>query len=306
MMRRLLVITTRFNFVTLEVPADDKGAQLPTEDQVNVVKECCLFDLLKCVVSPQMLQFVGLIWKENHELPPPIHDLIVFESSSQRNTFRSIVSQIPEPNLGKGRVVKRDMIVHPHLTEAIHGLCKTERGEATLVSIVFIRELDKITGIQCLVMCVETIQIFSALDVLRLIARSEDFHYYERDVEDQPTNTNDSDTDDDALLKPQVTSVNADLTTADSIEKFTKKNLKGVWFLKDQEPKIMLMFKDSSTLTFFSDGDRQRFRRHFSIVLEMVDPEVAAKSKESAHWLAASTRYKQLKEATKEVEEILS
>jgi len=45
------------------------------------------------------------------------------------------------------------------------------------------------------------------------------------------------------------------------------KQLEGVWFLAEAEPRIKLRFERTEEFLFSSDGERQRWRRHLAVVL---------------------------------------
>ncbi|CAK8987900.1 Uncharacterized protein SCF082_LOCUS1163 [Durusdinium trenchii] len=101
----------------------------------------------------------------------------------------------------------------------------------------------------------------------------------------------DTDSDDDILPPFKETVV----TSNESEEKFEASkgpfdfdDLQGVWFFAESSPKVRLQFAQPIDITFTSDGERQRFRRHLANILsEDAAPKAGKTSQALAGLLVA-------------------
>jgi len=81
-----------------------------------------------------------------------------------------------------------------------------------------------------------------------------------------------------------------------------KSKLKGVWFLAESEPKMRLQFESRpEEFSFFTDGERQRFKAHLALVL--ATPDETAADDSMVNWSVVPTGRATLKDVQKELKE---
>merc|ERR1719215_1708527 len=88
---------------------------------------------------------------------------------------------------------------------------------------------------------------------------------------------------------------------------FPFKSQTGVWFMAEQEPKVSLQFSKKEDITFFSDGDRQRFRQHLACVLrcgDEVDAPTSTQRQQGKLWKVQPTGKTELSGVTREVRDM--
>eukprot|EP00811_Abedinium_folium_P008057 NODE_1743_length_2387_cov_6.496903.p1 GENE.NODE_1743_length_2387_cov_6.496903~~NODE_1743_length_2387_cov_6.496903.p1 ORF type:complete len:627 (-),score=220.82 NODE_1743_length_2387_cov_6.496903:507-2351(-) len=312
--RRLVVITTQFNLAILEVPMAVGHEESIQEHEVRVVSCRNLHQLIRIVLHPQMLQLIGLIWEQEPDDPKSNRDFVGFESTTRRKIFKDIISQVPEnfKRGGKKQTTPRERMLHSNVTLALKESVKTEKGEVSLCSVLFVRSSDLMgnMGIQALVLGEQRIAL---VDMSELVLRIEKNSEYYFEDEAEVGISCDSDTDDDTMLDPQAVDVNridevGALEATPASKDWSLPKLKGVRFLREAEPKVILKFQGDETIQFFTECERQRFRRQLSIILQGMEEEKSKSNKSKSDgktWMAVQSKNTNLSVVEKEVQEVL-
>jgi len=126
-----------------------------------------------------------------------------------------------------------------------------------------------------------------------------------------PADLEDSDEENDAIPPKMSGDVNEmdDLVVDPCIREPSQlKKLTGVWFMAEPEPKVTLQFSDAMKVTFFSEGDRQRFRQHLACALkadnEGGEDDANAQKEQGKLWRVKPTAQTELSTVKKEVKDV--
>jgi len=294
--RCLVAITTRLRLAMVALPPDDAGADdavfggpPPTMDQLSVMSFRDLGKLKHIVTDERMRQFMGLWWDESEEHQ---REVLIFDSSSRRRAFQQALRMVDRAQYD-GRSTAHDssrgipqLPLRKEIIDTLQGTCQlTDVRNTALVSATFVRSQRDAaasswttgwsaasinTQAEVLLLTVGTVVVISLDDFLRQYARPDDAEVYAAQAADFTLMETDSE-DENSLNDLQPSGPRQEFTIPPAKALYSGpwklKDLQGVWFLAEAEPKIKLKFQGIVMILFPSDGERQRWRRHLAAVL---------------------------------------
>eukprot|EP00439_Symbiodinium_sp_Y106_P026347 s6397_g3.t1 len=310
--RCLLVTTTRFRMILLRVPA--RASAMPQPADLHVLSEPRnMQDLKRVIFDLRMRQILCLVWDGEEGLK---FQRLVFESSGRRRSFQEVLRKVPRKQQDSGeedgkketasiRMRARGILesaVKSTSLESLRETCQVRRGGIPLVSVTFVQstgglglnaQLDMLVLTRCSVTVVSFNSFWSKF------WRSDDESHYEREVTQASLDT---DSEDDRLPDFSESVVATSNDHADKCEAlhgpWDLEDLQGVWFLSEASPKVRLQFGSTLEVTFLSDGERQRFRRHLATIL--AEGAVPRAGKASQAWAVVPTDKTDIKTIQKE------
>eukprot|EP00913_Durusdinium_trenchii_P000109 g98.t1 len=328
--RCILVTTSRFRLVFLgfddEVPQPKRSDLfvLAVRDMRNIRR--AVFSSRRALPLPagRIRQFLCLLW-DRTEINV---EMLIFESTSRRRYFQEVLRRVPRERRklagDSEEVITRPVhrgerkqrmrmarLLAPRMASLIE-TCQVRRGGIPLVSVSFVHTLGPANvlsqrlSLLVLTRCSLTVIPFRSF-WSRFWRMNVDEKYYDAD-EHVDQAAMDTDSDDDILPPFKETVV----TSNESEEKFEASkgpfdfdDLQGVWFFAESSPKVRLQFAQPIDITFTSDGERQRFRRHLANILsEDAAPKAGKTSQAWAVVPTDQTDLKTIQKATKEAQSV--
>lgn len=165
---------------------------------------------------------------------------------------------------------------------------------------------------ELLVLTTDTLCVISIHSFIEHFARTDDDDYYDS-CDDREVMVDDSDSENDDIPLPSRTNmVKTPKMSPMRGSPWLLKDLQGVWFLSDAEPKVRLQFGSKEVFVYFtSDGERQRFRRHLAGVLRAMEdraeekqPEDEAKQQARKNWTVLPTDQTTMAKVKKQAKEV--
>lgn len=304
--RRLVIITSRMNFVVFALPPFYGGAVgLPDANSLTVVSCRRLEELGGIEVWRRMRQCLVLHWR-TPEGDEDSKEALIFESSGRRRAFQRFLRRLPaHPKMARSQVSQprlgvTQMRIRKHVRAILenHTVPQTSHRPCPPVDLFFVNDISvdegdgeesmtfgdaftEIYGAEPKVfvldlLSVTTITVRSFLKALAVAlpdppgANDDDsIMDYEDGVLD------DTDSDDDFVPKFYDGGRTLDayervkMAEVRGMNQQQLKKLDGVVFLAEAEPKVRLQFgkKSKMLFSFMSDGERQRFRRRLAHVI---------------------------------------
>ncbi|CAK8997087.1 unnamed protein product [Durusdinium trenchii] len=321
--RCILVTTSRFRLVFLGF--DDEVPQ-PKRSDLFVLAVRDMRNIRRAVFSSRIRQFLCLLW-DRTEINV---EMLIFESTSRRRYFQEVLRRVPRERRklagDSEEVITRrnakgitgsvkgiwEVAVNPETMASLIETCQVRRGGIPLVSVSFVHTLGPANvlsqrlSLLVLTRCSLTVIPFRSF-WSRFWRMNVDEKYYDAD-EHVDQAAMDTDSDDDILPPFKETVV----TSNESEEKFEASkgpfdfdDLQGVWFFAESSPKVRLQFAQPIDITFTSDGERQRFRRHLANILsEDAAPKAGKTSQAWAVVPTDQTDLKTIQKATKEAQSV--
>jgi len=315
--RCLLVTTTRFRLILLRVPADTAVPQMSDLHVMSSPRS--MQDLQRVIFDLRMRQILCLVWEADEADVAHQFQLLVFESSSRRRLFQQALRRVPrKPSVSgemehrkhqAGRARARGILechVKSDALESLRETCQVRRGGIPLVSVSFVygnsitlhRQLEMVVLTRCSVTVISYQSFWS-----KFWRRGDEKHY----DEEVTIASIDTDSDDDRLPPFSENVVATSNDHADKCEALHGSpwdidDLQGVWFLSEASPKVRLQFGQTIEITFTSDGERQRFRRHLATIL--AEGAVSRVGKSSQGWAVVPTDKTDLRSIQKETEAV--
>jgi len=272
--------------------------------------------LQHAVVCPKMRQFLGLWWDESEAQR---REVLIFESAWRRRAFQQalrMVERIRPETHSSAREFRRgipEMQVRKEVIDSLQETCKRDMRNTALVNVTFVRSRQGSTTsswgeswsasspadvqAEVLLLTIDAVAVIALSGFLQQYARRDDEQYYAA----APRRVWALETDSEEESGPLVPQAPGQVIQVDKCQPLYSspwhlKNLQGVWFLSEAEPKVKLQFERSELLVFVSDGERQRWRRHLAFVLANQERRQADDGRGGQGWSVVPTGYTEIGE----------
>jgi len=292
------------------------------------VLSCCdLRRLRRVVVSPRMRQFLGLWWDEGSDSR---REVLIFESSSRRRTFQQALRMVErrqkqsapssgsEPGSEWSRGIP-EVQIRKEVFVCLREACKKDmRNNTSIVNVTFARSRKEQGAsswggswgtpessdgdAELLVLTVDTVAAIELPSFLRQYAKWDDLDDYAVEARHGTVMETDSEGEEDLVGQPPPPQPFDGAVACQALHgsPWPLKQLEGVWFLAEAEPKMKLQFERPELMLFTSDGERQRWRRHLAATLACQERRRAGEqAKGGQGWSVVPTGKTELAEVKK-------